>query len=65
MSKLYCCDSMKYYMELKCDQHKSDPHECPDYAIAKFGKDYGIPIRDGGSSYSKINYCPYCGTSLK
>ena len=30
----------------------------------KKGGIFGIPIHDGGSSFIKINYCPWCGTKL-
>lgn len=62
-SKNYCCDTMKFYLEYKCDEH-SDPHDCSDYVIAKFGKKLGIPIRDGGSSFTEIKFCPWCGADL-
>jgi hypothetical protein len=25
---------------------------------------FGIPVRDGGSSYIKIDFCPWCGTKI-
>ena len=28
-------------------------------------KQFGIPIHDGGSSFIKINFCPWCGKNLK
>jgi hypothetical protein len=28
------------------------------------GKTFGLPIHDGGSSYIKINHCPWCGEQL-
>lgn len=59
-----CCQTMKNYMELKCSLHGDDPHDCPDYVVAKFGDSIGIPIRDGGSSYSEINFCPWCGRRI-
>ena len=30
----------------------------------KKGKAFGIPIHDGGSSFIRINYCPWCGKKL-
>lgn len=27
-------------------------------------REFGIPINDGGSSYSRINHCPWCGQKL-
>lgn len=48
-----------------CDQHP-DPRDCPDILVVYVPRfdEYAIPIRDGGSSYSKIQYCPWCGTKL-
>lgn len=28
-------------------------------------KEFGIIIQDGGTSYIKIKYCPFCGKKLK
>lgn len=30
----------------------------------KSAKCYGIPIRDGGSSFYQIDFCPWCGIPL-
>ena len=62
----YCCEYLKYHIEFKCDIHKDD-FECPDKIIIKSekNKEYGIPIHDGGSSYIKIKFCPFCGEKLK
>ena len=57
---------MEYYLNMKCKQHKS-PCDCPDNVITyneKTGK-YGLIIHDGGSSYYKIAFCPWCGQRLK
>lgn len=27
-------------------------------------REYGIPVRDGGSSMIRIRYCPWCGKPL-
>ena len=58
-----CCKTMDQYLNHKCDEH-DDPHECTDYVIAQFGDKIGIPIRDGGSSFSEIKFCPWCGNSI-
>lgn len=61
-----CCETMKYHLDFKCDIHK-DPFDCPDTIIysSKNHKQLGIIIHDGGSSYIKIKYCPWCGIKLK
>lgn len=61
----HCCASMSFALEHRCDQHK-DPFDCPDTALVyhePFGE-YGIPIRDGGTSYYLISRCPWCGARL-
>ena len=60
----FCCLTIGECLTFKCDQHP-DPWDCPDYKIIKTsGGNYGIPIRNGGSSYCKIDYCPWCGKFL-
>ena len=65
MKKEICCESMKYHLEYKCDIHKN-AFDCPDKIIHKSKKnEYCIIIHDGGSSYIKITFCPFCGNKLK
>jgi len=65
MKKEFCCESMKYHIEHKCDVHK-DPFDCPDKIINYSEKQniYGIIIHDGGSSFIEIEFCPWCGKKL-
>lgn len=61
----HCCEMMETQINHKCDQHE-DPFDCPDnliYYSVKFDE-YGIIIHNGGSSFSHIQYCPYCGSKL-
>lgn len=61
----YCCQRMQDTIEHQCEVHP-DPQDCPDNAlihIAKFDE-YGIPVRDGGSSFVVITFCPWCGSRL-
>lgn len=60
----FCCDILKQYLEFKCPDH-ADPHDCTEYIVARFGEQVGIPIRDGGSSFSAILFCPWCGSKLR
>ncbi len=55
---------MKNQIEGKCESH---PHkiDCPDFVVMKYNKGYGLPIRDGGSSFIIIKFCPWCGKNLK
>lgn len=57
------CIHMAYYSTMVCNDHH-DFFECPDMTIVKDGGEYGIPVRDGGASYIKIDYCPWCGVKL-
>lgn len=61
MKKEFCCESMKYHIEYKCDVHK-DPFDCPDKIIyhSKKHNNFGIMIHDGGSSFIEIEFCPWC-----
>jgi hypothetical protein len=59
----YCCRDMKDNVEHHCEHH-ADPVDCPDALVGRFGRDYGIRVHDGGSSYVTIRFCPWCGSSL-
>ena len=49
----------------RCDQHP-DVHECPDVIVYQSDSgDFRIPIRDGGTSFLTITYCPWCGSPLQ
>lgn len=61
----HCCDVMRSELGRTCAEHP-EPFDCPDstvYYSNEFGE-YGILIHDGGSSYSVISYCPWCGEKL-
>lgn len=62
----WCCGAMLRATSLDCDRHSS-AHECPDVLVlrdVREGGDYGLPVRDGGSSFVVIGYCPWCGADL-
>lgn len=60
---LFCCDVMKSQLEFKCDTH-SNLLDCPDVILLRIGANQIVfPIRDGGSSFINLQYCPWCGTS--
>ena len=59
---VYCCSDLVHHVTAKCDKH--DDWECPDKVIVATKSGYGLPIRDGGSSFIQINFCPFCGTNL-
>jgi hypothetical protein len=58
-----CCDIMRQQLAHRCALHP-DPFDCPDNLIIRGTHGYGIAIHDGGSSYSLIRYCPWCGSEL-
>ena len=63
--KKYCCQKFSESLEYKCKKH-IDQFDCPDsliYFSKKLGA-YGLIVHDGGSSYVKIEYCPFCGSHL-
>lgn len=63
--KLHCCEMMTGAVNERCDVHP-DPFDCADNLIYHSARDdeYGIIIHDGGSSFSVITYCPWCGAKL-
>ncbi len=56
---------MKSKVDYRCDEH-ADPFDCPDALIYYSEKinEHGIIIHDGGTAYSVIQHCPWCGTKL-
>ena len=60
-----CCDRMKEELERTCS-HGHTREECPDVVIVYIAKfdEYGLPVRDGGSSKVSIQFCPWCGQRL-
>jgi hypothetical protein len=60
------CVHMAYYSSQE-PKAGIDPQDDPDVPVLyyKKAKCYGIPVRDGGSSFLRIANCPWCGTSLE
>jgi hypothetical protein len=63
MEKSFCCSKMDYFANSHCDIH-ANPFDCPDCLIYRDDNEYGIIVHDGGTSFVKINFCPWCGASL-
>ncbi len=63
--KKHCCEEMTRHVNHRCEMHPSI-FDCADNLIYYSGESdrYGIIIHDGGSSFSVIIYCPWCGTKL-
>ena len=59
-----CCEKMESFIDQKCENNNI--FECPDNIIIYEEKfdEYGIIIHDGGKSYVRIKYCPWCGKEL-
>jgi hypothetical protein len=49
-----CCDQM---------QHALESQEIPIAYISKF-REYGIRVLDGGPSFIRLNFCPWCSKKL-
>lgn len=61
----HCCEAMKTQIDFVCEEHES-PFDCADNLIyfSKKFDEYGLIIHDGGSSFIKIDFCPFCGKNL-
>ena len=64
-TKLHCCAAMKSQIDYRCDEH-DDPFDCADNLIYYSEKlnEYGIIFHGGGTSYSAMRFCPWCGIKL-
>jgi hypothetical protein len=60
----FCCFALERHSEFNCSIHAS-PDECPDVLVL-WNKKWGpvLPIRDGGSNFVVIRYCPWCGAKI-
>lgn len=60
----FCCKMMTHHATYRCDMHP-DPFDCPDNLIAFYKPNkYGLIIHDGGSSFIRMRFCPWCGRRL-
>lgn len=50
--KKTCCEAMALHLKEKNIEY-----------YAKF-REYGIPVKDGGTSFIEIFFCPWCGQKL-
>jgi hypothetical protein len=61
-----CCEDMARQLTWKCDVHEHI-WDCPDAIVFRSTTNrdtYGLIIHDGGSSFLKITFCPWCGKKL-
>lgn len=60
-----CCVAMTAALENDCGEH-ADPFACPDVFVsyAPAFNEYGLIVRDGGTSVVLISFCPWCGAKL-
>jgi len=54
---------MRAQLDHSCEQHP-DPSDCPDALVGFGAGEYGIYVHDGGSSWVRIEFCPWCGADL-
>ena len=58
------CVHIAYHSTESCADHP-DPWDCPHVILVRLEDGgYGIPIRDGGTGYIEIQFCPWCGRSV-
>lgn len=56
---------MRAQLDLSGDAEE-DPWDDPDVVVVYLPKfdEYGLPVRDGGTSMVVIGHCPWCGARL-
>ena len=61
----YACVHLAYFVTQRCHEHE-DPFDCPEAIViySPHFDEYGLPVRDGGSSLVTITHCPWCGDAL-
>ena len=59
----HCCVEMERQVTHRCRDH-SNPQNCPDALVGRFGKVFGLRIHDGGGSFVLIRHCPWCGADI-
>lgn len=57
-----CCEMMEHYTQPCADGCKVN--ECPDQLVIFTQAGPSLPVRDGGSSYVPIKWCPWCGEHI-
>ncbi len=65
-SSNFCCEDMRRNLEYRCIKHGDNIWDCPDNLICYSDSfdEFGIIIHDGGTSYIRILFCPFCGKKL-
>lgn len=60
-----CCDDLARAMKLDCDKCRNG-FECADVLVhySEQHNHYGLIVHDGGESWVKIDFCPWCGSRL-
>jgi hypothetical protein len=60
-----CCDDMARAVTFDCE-HCRDSFDCADVLVhySEAHGHFGLIIRDGGKSWVKIDFCPWCGQQL-
>lgn len=60
----YCCLDMAYHLIEDKKTKRKTKINYDSIMLTTKRKEFGIPIHDGGTSFIKINYCPWCGHKL-
>jgi hypothetical protein len=59
-----CCEVMAGQLALTCSDHP-DIADCPDAVVIRSPSgEFQFPIRDGGTSFIRASFCPWCGSRL-
>jgi hypothetical protein len=58
----HCCIDMTYHLTF--DKRTKEINPDATIRFIKRSKIYGIPIHDGGNSFIRIEFCPWCGKRL-
>jgi hypothetical protein len=63
---IFCCENLENQIEYICEVHNSS-FECADNLIyySKISGEFGLIIHDGGSSFVRIEFCPFCVRKIK
>lgn len=69
--KTYCCKAFEQQVVQPACKHHTKM-VCPDHIIVDNGLPinswdtrYILPVKDGGESFYRIHYCPFCGKNLE
>lgn len=61
----HCCKDLERAVQFNCETC-ADQFECPDSLVLYVPKfdEYGLIIHNGGTAFSVIRHCPWCGSEF-